>query len=133
MNDPISRAEALLQNSETVTLAANGADGYPHAYVMTKLPGEGIRRIPFLAKDGSDKVRDPGAGPPGLRELYRAGGQREPHRGGEPLRDTEAMRALWVPELDRIFPAGPEGLVLLRFAAHRAVYCFMGKVEEGQL
>ena len=42
MNDPISRAEALLQNSETVTLAANGADGYPHAYVMTKLPGEGI-------------------------------------------------------------------------------------------
>ena len=41
MNDPISRAEALLQNSETVTLAANGADGYPHAYVMTKLPGGG--------------------------------------------------------------------------------------------
>ena len=128
MNDPISRAEALLQNSETVTLAANGADGYPHAYVMTKL-----RRIPFLAKDGSDKVRDLERDPRACVSFTAPGGSVSLTGEVSLSRDTEAMRALWVPELDRIFPAGPEGLVLLRFAAHRAVYCFMGKVEEGQL
>ncbi len=133
MNDPISRAEALLQNSETVTLAANGADGYPHAYVMTKLPGEGIRMIPFLAKDGSDKVRDLERDPRACVSFTAPGGSVSLTGEVSLSRDTEAMRALWVPELDRIFPAGPEGLVLLRFAAHRAVYCFMGKVEEGQL
>lgn len=46
------------------------------------------------------------------------------------IRETGALRELWVPELDRIFPAGPESgeLVLIRFESRAATFCFMGKV-----
>ena len=133
MNDPIRRAEALLRQSETLTLATNGADGYPHAYVMTRLPGEGLRDLAFLAKDGSDKVRELERDSRACVSFTAPGGSVSLTGEVSLSRDTGAMRPLWVPELDRIFPAGPEGLVLLRFAPRRAVYCFMGKVEEGQL
>ena len=57
MQESIRHAEQLLEKAEVVTLAVNGEDGCPRAYVMTKLPGESIRVFPFLAKEGSEKVR----------------------------------------------------------------------------
>ena len=80
MQESIRHAEQLLEKAEVVTLAVNGEDGCPRAYVMTKLPGESIRVFPFLAKEGSEKVRGSGEGPPGLCQLFRAGRQCKPHR-----------------------------------------------------
>ena len=57
MQESIRRAEELLEKAEVVTLAVNGEDGFPRSYVMTKLPGESIRVFPFLAKEGSEKIR----------------------------------------------------------------------------
>ena len=39
MQESIRHAEQLLEKAEVVTLAVNGEDGCPRAYVMTKLPG----------------------------------------------------------------------------------------------
>ena len=55
MQESIRHAEQLLEKAEVVTLAVNGEDGCPRAYVMTKLPGESIRVFPFLAKEGSER------------------------------------------------------------------------------
>lgn len=57
MQESIRRAEEFLERTEVVTLAVNGEDGFPRSYVMTKLPGESIRVFPFLAKEGSEKIR----------------------------------------------------------------------------
>ena len=45
------------------------------------------------------------------------------------IRESGALRELWVPELDRIFPMGPESgeLVLLRFESRAATFCLWEK------
>lgn len=82
MQESIRRAEELLERAEVVTLAVNGEDGFPRSYVMTKLPGESIRVFPFLAKGGLGKDPRPGAGSPGLCQLFCTRRQREPDRFG---------------------------------------------------
>ena len=128
MQESIRHAEQLLEKAEVVTLAVNGEDGCPRAYVMTKLPGESIRVFPFLAKA---LEKDPRA----CVSYFAPGGSVSLTGTVQLIRASSALRELWVPELDRIFPMGPESgeLVLLRFESRAATFCFMGKVEEQPL
>ena len=135
MQESIRRAEDLLERAEAVTLAVNGEDGCPRAYVMTKLPGEGIRTLLFLAREGSEKVRALEKDPRACVSYFAPGGSVSLSGAVCLIRESVALRKLWVPELDRIFPMGPESgeLVLIRFESRAATFCFMGKVEEQQL
>lgn len=132
MQESIERANALLEKADLLTLAVVGEDQYPRAYVMTKLAGEGIRELCFLAKDHSEKVCALELNPRACVSFAAPGGSVSLTGEVKLERDPAAMRALWVPELDRIFPAGPEqgDLVLLRFTARAGTFCFMGKVED---
>ena len=135
MQESIRHAEQLLEKAEVVTLAVNGEDGCPRAYVMTKLPGESIRVFPFLAKEGSEKVRALEKDPRACVSYFAPGGSVSLTGTVQLIRESSALRELWVPEMDRIFPMGPESgeLVLLRFESRAATFCFMGKVEEQPL
>lgn len=132
MQESIRRAEELLERAEVVTLAVNGEDGFPRSYVMTKLPGESIRVFPFLAKEDSEKIRALEQDPRACVSYFAPGGSVSLTGSVQLIRETGALRELWVPELDRIFPAGPESgeLVLIRFEPRAATFCFMGKVED---
>ena len=135
MQESIRHAEQLLEKAEVVTLAVNGEDGCPRAYVMTKLPGESIRVFPFLAKEGSENVRALEKDPRACVSYFAPGGSVSLTGTVQLILESSALRELWVPELDRIFPMGPESgeLVLLRFESRAATFCFMGKVEEQPL
>ena len=135
MQDSIRHAEELLERAEVVTLAVTGEDSYPRAYVMTKLPGESIRVFQFLAKDGSEKVRALEKDSRACVSYFAPGGSVSLTGDVRLIRESAALRQLWVPELDRIFPAGPDSgeLVLIRFESRAATFCFMGKVEDQQL
>lgn len=120
MQESIRHAEQLLEKAEVVTLAVNGEDGCPRAYVMTKLPGESIRVFrswPRRARKRSGLWRRT----PGLCQLFCAGGSVSLTGTVQLIRESGALRELWVPELDRIFPMGPESgeLVLLRFESRQ--------------
>ena len=103
MQESIRHAEQLLEKAEVVTLAVNGEDGCPRAYVMTKLPGESIRVFPFLAKEGSEKVRALEKDPRACVSYFAPGGSVSLTGTVQLIRESSALRELWVPELDRIF------------------------------
>ena len=46
--------------------------------------------------------------------------------------DAGRKRELWVPQLERIFPMGPDSteLVILEFTAREGTFCFAGRVED---
>ena len=97
MQESIRHAEQLLEKAEVVTLAVNGEDGCPRAYVMTKLPGESIRVFPFLAKEGSEKIRALEKDPRACVSYFAPGGSVSLTGTVQLIRESSALRELWVP------------------------------------
>lgn len=132
MKDLISRAVELLDRCGTVTLTSVGADGYPRASVMTKLHTDGIRVFSFFARETSKKTQNFRQDPKACISYEAPGGSVTLVGDVRICADAGRKRELWVPQLERIFPMGPDSteLVILEFTAREGTFCFAGRVED---
>ena len=130
------RAEELLEQCRTITLVSVGADGYPSAGVMTRLYTQSIDAFYFLAGRQSRKVQAFLQNPKSCVSYEAPGGSVSLSGQVEVLEhSSELVQRCWRPELERIFPGGPnpEQLAVLKFVPKAATFCFSGRVEHWEM
>lgn len=134
-NELISRAEAIMKESETAVIALVDENGFPRASTISSLKTEGVRHAWFSTGLGSGKARC-------IRLSDRAGlcycdGDNNVTLMGtiEILTEPGIKKEMWVDWFINHFPGGvtdPE-YCILKFTAEKAVFWVDSKYMEVDL
>lgn len=129
------KAEALLQQCETVVLTSINKEGYPRPVPLSKVKTEGLATIWFATGNSSVKTKDFRSNPKAGVCFDKDGNSVAMTGEVEVISDEETKKALWQEWFIHHFPGGPADpeYVLLKFHGTHATIWIEGKFVHRKL